>query len=454
MAGKSGARPVNSEKFWRPSKNGLVSIDLFSGSGGLSLGLHSVGWEGLFAIEKDPMAFDTLENNFLRKGSPFHSFENWPSWLEKKPHDIIEVLNDDVMVARLKKLRGKIDLVAGGPPCQGFSVGGARRGQDDPRNDLPYRFVDFVSITQPQMILLENVEGFDKPFTHQGHKVSYAEVIRKEFEELGYTVVKTTLHAIDYGVPQTRRRVVLFGIRGQWNIEQLERTFRLLLKEYAQDFRTSVLPGTTFPVGAYDAIADLNGHNFVASPDAPRFQTSKYLSAKSEYAKLMRAFTTNWVLPDSHRYGVHTERVLRLIKKAQQTQPSGRLSRKFLQSMGTESRKKFLLDRNLPVSTLTSHPDEFLHYEDPRIITLREAARLQGFPDAFTFHGRYTLNGERRGLDVSRCAQIGNAIPPLMGRALGQAMERISSVSSSTTLTTLFSEVEHLDERQQSLPFA
>jgi DNA (cytosine-5)-methyltransferase 1 len=451
MTPKSSSHSDKSESFWRPKKNGLVSIDLFSGSGGLSLGLHSVGWQGLFAVEKDPMAFSTLENNFLREGSPFKSFEEWPLWLEKKPHDIIEMLNDAVMVARLKKLRGKIDLVAGGPPCQGFSIGGARRGQNDIRNDLPYRFVDFVSIIQPKMILLENVEGFDKPFTHQGHTDSYAEIILKEFVGLGYTVIKTTLHAVDYGVPQTRRRVVLFGIRGNWKTDQLKKTFELLLQESAQEFRTTILPETIFPVGSFEAISDLNGHNFVPSPDAPRFQTAKYLSPKSEYAKLMRAFTSAWTIPDSHRFGVHTAKVLKLIKSAQSSQPAGRLSRKFLQSMGTQSRKKFLLDPKLPVSTLTSHPDEFFHYKDPRIITLREAARLQSFPDAFTFHGRYTLNGDRRGLDVSRCAQIGNAIPPLMGRALGQAMERISAISATSNLGTFLTEVEPLNKNNSSI---
>jgi DNA (cytosine-5)-methyltransferase 1 len=105
--------------------------------------------------------------------------------------------------------------------------------------------------------------------------------------------------------------------------------------------------------------------------------------------------------------------------------------------MGTRSRKKVLLDPDGPASTLTSHPDEFFHYGIPRIITLRESARLQSFPDAFVFKGRYTLNGDRRGLDVSRCAQVGNAIPPLVGRALGSVIARILDEMDAGTMQAL-----------------
>jgi DNA (cytosine-5)-methyltransferase 1 len=109
----------------------------------------------------------------------------------------------------------------------------------------------------------------------------------------------------------------------------------------------------------------------------------------------------------------------------------------FLREMGTRSRKKVLLDPDAPASTLTSHPDEFFHYELPRIITLRESARLQSFPDAFVFKGRYTLNGDRRGLDVSRCAQVGNAIPPLLGRAIGAVISRILDEMDTGTIQSL-----------------
>ena len=431
------------ERFWKPKPSRKVarsSIDLFSGSGGLSLGLHTLGWKGLFAVEKDPMAFDTLAANFLDDHSPFRSFRDWPDWLPKEPTDIVALLNDATKRKLLGTMNGTVDLVAGGPPCQGFSVGGARRGEKDPRNDLPFRFVDFVKIVQPRTFLLENVEGFDKPFLHQGHLESYADFVADEFRSLGYKVIKSLVHAVRFGVPQTRRRVVLFGVRDDLGLgvsePQLRLVFEYLLDDYADNFASEWLDDTPLPVGVGVAIHDLSGSRLVQSPDAPRFKTAHYLKARSNYAKLMRAFIES-PIPDSHRIPVHTERVDHLIRVAQATQKPGRLPQMFLREMGTRSRKKVLLDPDGPASTLTSHPDEFFHYNLPRIITLRESARLQSFPDAFVFKGRYTLNGDRRGLDVSRCAQVGNAIPPLLGRALGAVIARILDELEAGTIQIL-----------------
>jgi DNA (cytosine-5)-methyltransferase 1 len=431
------------ERFWKPQSSRKVartSIDLFSGSGGLSLGLHTLGWKGLFAVEKDPMAFDTLATNFLDDRSPFRSFRDWPEWLPKEPTDIVALLEDDAKRKLLGKMKGTVDLVAGGPPCQGFSVGGARRGEKDPRNDLPFRFVDFVETVRPRTLMLENVEGFDKPFAHQGHLESYADVVAEEFRSLGYTVIKSLLHAVRFGVPQTRRRVVLFGVRDDGgrgvSESELRLVFEHLLDEYADNFASEWLNDTSLPVGVEAAIHDLSGSRLVQSPDAPRFKTAHYRKARSNYAKLMRAFVDG-PIPDSHRIPVHTEKVDQLIRAAQATRKPGRLPQMFLREMGTRSRKKVLLDPDAPASTLTSHPDEFFHYELPRIITLRESARLQSFPDAFVFKGRYTLNGDRRGLDVSRCAQVGNAIPPLLGRAIGAVISRILDEMDTGTIQSL-----------------
>jgi len=104
------------------------------------------------------------------------------------------------------------------------------------------------------------------------------------------------------------------------------------------------------------------------------------------------------------------------------------LSKDFLYKNGCHSNKRFLLDVDKPCSTLTTAPEEIIHFKHPRVVTLREMARIQSFPDNFRFYGRYTLNGPARGVDVPRNAQIGNAIPPLVGRALGKALERIAKM--------------------------
>lgn len=440
------------EQFWLPQDNGLTSVDLFSGSGGLSLGLHTIGWNGLFAIEKDAMAFETLRQNFLVEGRPFRAFREWPAWLPQREMGIEELLASQMMRRRLERLRGEVDLVAGGPPCQGFSVGGARRGENDVRNDLPYQFVEAVELIQPRMVLLENVEGFDRPFTHQGHRESYADLIRAEFEKRGYSTIKMTAHAVEYGVPQTRKRVVLFGMRGDVDRVLLHKTFTLLLRSYAADFQKGWLPESSFPITVAEALDDLNGARRVPTPDLPKFESPVYVEPASEYARLMRAFVGSAEVADSHRLVVHTEKVRHLFEVAHATQRPGRLSRQFLIGMGTLSRKKVLVDPEAPSTTVTSLPDEFIHHRDPRILTLRETARLQAFPDAFTFHGRYTLNGDRRGLDVSRCAQVGNAIPPLLGRALGYAVANIADATSHQRLTSITADLNDFEVGQLAFP--
>ena len=120
-------------------------IDVFSGCGGLSLGLFKAGWKGLFAIEKSPMAFETLKHNLMDRKDHF----DWPAWLPKKNHDIDKVLSS--YRDELSSLRGKVTLVAGGPPCQGFSFAG-RRKENDGRNKLVDSYVQFVSLVKPKML--------------------------------------------------------------------------------------------------------------------------------------------------------------------------------------------------------------------------------------------------------------------------------------------------------------
>ncbi len=100
--------------------DGLTSIDLFAGCGGLSLGLHRAGWKGLFAIERDPMAFDTLRSNLVDDDAPYRAYSNWPEWVDQTPHDVDAFLSDPVNVERLRSLRTNVDLVAGGSACEGI----------------------------------------------------------------------------------------------------------------------------------------------------------------------------------------------------------------------------------------------------------------------------------------------------------------------------------------------
>ncbi|NTF83612.1 DNA cytosine methyltransferase [Rhizobium rhizogenes] len=398
-------------------------IELFAGCGGLALGLKRAGWKGVFAVERDPMAFETLNENMIKPGAPFKAFDQWPDWLPKSNLDIVSLLNDADIREKLAGLRGAIDLVAGGPPCQGFSVGGRRDGEDS-RNELVFRMLEFVELIQPTAVLIENVEGMARKFVSKPGqaKQSIADEAVDELRRLGYQAAYQIVTASDFGVPQIRKRVAIVAVRGA--VCGLGGLLSETLKQAADDVRKRHGLAVGRAITTREAIDDLAGSTRVPCPDSPGYDAGTYTDAKSAFAKAMRKGVKSEI-PNSHRFTKHGEQVRALYELAHNTQPKGRLSKEFLLSAGTKKDKKVLLDPDAAVQTITTHPDEYIHYIDPRNITVREMARLQSFPDLFTFHGRYTINGPRRKFDVARCSQVGNAVPPLMGEGLGLALERI-----------------------------
>ena len=405
-------------------------IDFFAGCGGLSLGLGQAGWNGVFAIEKDPMAFASFHKNLVENGASHRHFKNWPSWLTQEPHAIEDVLENEAMIEHLKALSGNITLVAGGPPCQGFSVAGARNG-NDPRNLLVFKQIEAIKILKPIFAIVENVTGFERKFVSRpinGVDVteSVADRATREIESLGYNVGKVMINAADYGVPQVRKRVILFAVSKEFaGTIDASRLLQDVLLKVGKEQRKRFHLSTDRYVNAEEAVSDLAGDETVVDPEFPNYKTCKYLPATSAYQELMRKNCPELEIPTCHRFNNHSAKVVALYSKVHREKLVGRLSKEFLYENGCHSNKRFVLDTTLPCSTLTTAPEELIHYKHPRVVTLREMARLQSFPDDFSFCGRYTLNGPARGVDVPRNAQIGNAIPPLVGRALGIALQRI-----------------------------
>ena len=182
-------------------------IDLFSGCGGLSLGLGKAGWTGIFSIEKDSMAFETFKYNLI--DGKYKHFD-WPEWLPKKATTIETVLKN--YQKELISLSGKIDLIVGGPPCQGFSLAG-RRNPNDPRNKLSGQYIKMVEVISPKYILLENVRGFNASFSDakgKQAKIPYSMIVKAKLEKLGYSIFTRYLNSQDFGVPQQRTWFIFF----------------------------------------------------------------------------------------------------------------------------------------------------------------------------------------------------------------------------------------------------
>ncbi len=385
-------------------------IDLFSGCGGLALGLHNAGWKGLFAVEKSKDAFLTLQHNLINKKSNF----DWPNWLPKQNHDINNII--EKYQENLKSLRGKISLVAGGPPCQGFSMAGRRKEKDE-RNELIDSYIKFIELVQPQILFFENVRGFTIGFK-QGNKrgEAYSVYVVRELEKLGYDVKGKIVDFSEYGVPQKRQRFILVGTKK----DNAERFFDLLAQNRADFFKSKNLEKDTTSLS--DAISDLLQSNGTQeSPDTKNFQAGIYAKASSSYQKLMRQSKslTNKVA-DSHRFAKHKQET---VEKFQYILNNSRANKNISDSI----KEKYNLKKRTVVPlcemsatpTLTTLPDDYIHYCEPRILTVREYARIQSFPDSYEFKGGYTTGGDRRKTDVPRYTQIGNAIPPLFAEQAG-----------------------------------
>lgn len=389
-------------------------IDLFAGCGGLSLGLHNAGWKGLFAIEKAKDAFETLEHNLINK----HNHFSWVDWLPKTELDITEVVGK--YRKQLQSLRGTVDMVTGGPPCQGFSMAG-RRNESDDRNRLVRFYIHFIKLVRPKIIFFENVKGFTLEFKRNKEKGKvYSNYVINKLNHAGYHVHGKLINFADYGVPQKRTRFILVGIRKDipTSSEELAKEFFLKLTGNKKNF----LESKKLPVNSNleDAISDLlKEHGTEQSPDTKSFQAGKYSATSNPYQLLMRQGVEQEIA-DSHRFVKHSEKLVnRLNYILENAEANKDIGSKMKEELRVKTQALVLLKKDAPCRTLTAHPDDLVHYCEPRILTVREYARIQSFPDSFEFKGKYTTGGLRRRFEVPRYTQIGNAIPPLFGEQSG-----------------------------------
>ena len=393
-------------------------IDLFAGCGGLSLGLQKAGWTGLFAVEKNEDAFSTLQQNLIVNRGHFQ----WPNWLPQTNLDINVLLKD--YEEELIGLRGHVQLLVGGPPCQGFSMAGKRTGNDI-RNRLYNSYIKFVEIIEPEMLFFENVHGFTVGFNrkYNGKQTKgepYSQKLIKQLKKLGYDVGYDVILMSDYGVPQKRKRFILFASKtGNANgfFDKLSQKKDEFLLD--KDIRV--------PVTVSEAIGDLERrHGEIQSIDSPKFMNGLYGEISSAYQVLMRANINADTVPNSHRFAKSKQETIELFERLMKVSNDAiRITPKMELVDGLKKRGVTPLKRDCVCSTITSIPDDFIHYSEPRIMTVRECARIQSFPDDYIFLGKYTTGGERRKYDVPRYTQVANAVPPLFAEQVGLVLQEM-----------------------------
>ena len=295
-----------------------------------------------------------------------------------------------------------------------------QRNAKDKRNQLVNSYVKFVEFIKPEYIFFENVHGFtvafkDKKNNKKGTPAS--EYIIKKLKKLGYNLKDEIIDFSEYGVPQKRKRFILVGcLNGEAS------DFFEILKSNRDDFLKK--KGLKINIPISEAIGDLlKSNGEVDCPDWPNFKSGLYGNPVSQYENFIRIGVKNLKVPDSHRFANHRAHTLTLFKKMLKDCDRGRrITGKKDNIEELKKRGVTILDANQVCNTITSHPDDYIHYLEPRIMTVRECARIQSFPDWFEFKGRYTTGGQARKMEVPRYSQVGNAIPPLFAEQVGEAL--------------------------------
>ncbi|PCH75714.1 MAG: DNA (cytosine-5-)-methyltransferase [Flavobacteriaceae bacterium] len=346
----------------------LTAIDLFSGCGGFSYGFQQAGFHVLLGVDNTDIALKTFAKN----------------------HDNSKTLNldlhqDEAIDEIVKSTKGKtIDVIIGGPPCQGFSLTG-KRNENDERNTLFNAMFRLAKRVNPKAIIIENVPGLLRLYDGKAKN----EIIRL-CKEYGYTCNPKLLFAPDYGVPQIRKRVFFVALR-----EDLG-TF---------EFPDKILTKDNY-IGCKAAIDDLPNLEFDLGGEELKYNKKPL----SDYQKMMR--NGNKVI-FNHVGTKHTDHVIDVISQVPEggnhkdLPPGVGDSRKF-----NEAWTRYHSER--PSKTIdTGHRNHF-HYKWNRVPTVRENARLQSFPDDFVFLGNKTEQNR----------QVGNAVPPLLGKVLAEQLKK------------------------------
>lgn len=383
-------------------KSGLTSIDLFSGAGGLSEGLREAGFVSLYA------------NEIMETYARTYSLNHPQAIVESR--DIREV-DAGAVRDQLGLEVGQLDLVAGGPPCQGFSINAPKRSDDDQRNHLFREYLRFVEEFQPRAVLIENVPGL----------VSFAggatlEAILTSLRDLGYSADVQILYAPHYGVPQTRWRTVIIGLRGDADpltaFPQAERQAPMRIN-FTSEFggrpivalpRSVQLPPHTTVA---DAIGDLPA---LTNGQEPQQSMNYRTSPQNAYQEALRAGSEAVHNHEAPRLSAtNMERLKHIPAGGNWTDiPTDLLPEGMKRARRSDHTKRYgrVSPDGLASTILTKcdpHWGAYFHYEQDRSFTVREAARLQSFPDTYLFEGA----------KVEQYAQVGNAVPPLLAAAVG-----------------------------------
>lgn len=397
----------------RNVKKAYTFIDLFAGCGGLSEGFYQEGFKPLLHLEIDPVACKTLKTRMKYYGYSQETTDRVVLCEDITKDDIIETTDDRVM--------GQVDLVIGGPPCQAFSTVGRAQDpnsmDDDPRNYLFENYLKILNHYRPKAFIFENVKGL---LSAHPKGVHIFELIISRMRET-YKIIDDPsillLNAVNYGVPQERERLIIIGVRKDIDISPLEIYQSIKKTHYSPDF---VCKNLKKYVTVRDAISDLPslkpGEGFEVCDYHGKIE-NEYIAAirpNEQFKKLYNHVARNHNDKDRERYRILSENGGWQLKDLQKVRPD--LIHHNPKHFGNRYTVQ-VYDK--PAKTVVAHlykdGNLFIHPDSTqaRTFTVREAARIQSFPDDFFFEGSRT----------DQYKQVGNAVPPMLARVCAKSLK-------------------------------
>lgn len=426
------------------------AIDLFCGAGGCSEGLIQAGFHILFSSDISEMAEKTYRHRHEQLGL----IQGKNTWFQRE--DIRNLTGNDIReyISKLEIFKGKmipeIDLLIGGPSCQGFSRAG-KRDKKDPRNILFGEYVRVVSEVKPKYIVLENVEGFiDMQFNdYTGITgIKYPDgsvtpkILRSELNEIGYeTLEPKILNAADFGVPQRRNRIIFLGYRRGLPAPNYPtpatRNNHINLQEAIGDLivndsiRVKVNPKLT--QYQYESIngrtPDINGKP-IACIKCKNTELSKQTEIVKERFSLFKEGETGAMLKNRiQQHGIDLSNKPSLLELCSEklALSKSKVIDIFKNCTANQNQIEILLTKksirqrwaaNQPSATIVTIADDYISPWEDRTFSVREMARCQSFDDSFEFLGKRTTGGLRRRIEIPQYTQVGNAVPPLLAKAV------------------------------------
>lgn len=429
-----------------------LAIDLFSGAGGFSEGILQAGFHIIYSSDIN----ESVEKTYMNRHEQLGLFQGENTFFRRgdiKDIDSEQIIEDIKSLDIYDEIKGKdIDAIFGGPPCQGFSRAG-RRAKDDPRNMLFKEYIRVINDLEPRYVVMENVTGFmDTRLDdfigikgkNYGQNKLISEILLEEFELIGYgTLIPQILDASDFGVPQRRRRAIFIAYKDGEKVPTYPTPFetsKVTINEAISDLTelSHYKSNSKYQEDSKNGrTPDIRG-NLIKSKQVKNNDKSAHsLAVIERFSIFKNGENGKHLFERIKKEGIDIREYPHLLKEIEykvdndgkldnliKCFKTGNIDEDMFKIVFTKKMNRYRFDSDTIAPTVVTMPDDYISAYEDRVPTVREMARLQSFDDSFEFLGKRTTGGLRRRVEVPQYSQVGNAVPPLLAKAIASEIKK------------------------------